>query len=186
MFTTTSSKKGPSWLLFPGLLAAVTASSALAYLQATYGDVPQDSSMSGAALSVFAGVLGAFNGFFAILVYATLIWIYDKVFYRPSSGFVQILSVTALAIGAAVLVRFAVSGLEFAVTGTMPTTPVTNIARYSDPSLGGLNLSNLVILVIMFAGAKNHLGYNTIGASVLSLLVFIINAASMALTQTPT
>lgn len=130
-----SPERRPAGLLGPGLLMVVLASVTLSCLQAAYGEVtegfdPRGAGLSGPTLFVLAGVFGAFGGFIAVLIQATLVWIYGKAWQPVSAGFVRTLAVVALAVGVTLLLQLLVFSLELLATGEMPLTPATNLARH--------------------------------------------------------
>lgn len=173
-----SPDRSPARLLAPGLLAAVLCSSALACLQAVSADVPQGLGISGSALLVVSGISGAFGGFFAVLLYSVLIWTYGRAIHPSNAGFVRTLAVVALALGTTLVLQLAVVGVEALVTGVPPTLPFTNLSRYLGSSSSGLDLLNLVTIGIVYVGSRRYLGYSSLAAGVLALLMLVINTAT--------
>ena len=172
-----SPHRRPASLLAPGLLATVLCSVALACLQAAYGTMSQDMRLSGTALFVFAGMFGAFGGFFSVLAHAGLIWLYGKAWQSVRAGFVRTLAVVALALGTTFALQLVMVGTELVVTGETPTLPITNLSRHLGPDAGSFDPVNGVTVVIVYLGVRRYLGYGAWAAGVLAVLMVAINVA---------
>ena len=173
-----SPHKRPASLLAPGLLATVLCSVALACLQAAYGTMSQEMRLSGTALFVFAGIFGAFGGFFSVLMQAVLIWVYGKAWQSVRAGFVRTLAVVALALGTTFALQLVLVGAELVLTGRTPTFPVTNVSRHLEGGAVNLDPVNLVTIAIVYLGARRYLGYGAWAAGVLAVLMLAINVAA--------
>ncbi len=177
MNATLSPEKNPAGLLAPGLLAAVGCSAVLACLQATFGQVPGGLNLSGTALLVISGVVGAFGAFFAVLLYSVLIWIYGKALQSVRAGFVQTLAVVALALGATTVLQLGVVGAEILVTGAAPTLPFTNLSRLAGLESVKVDVLNGVTVALVYLGVRRYLGYGVWAAGILAFLMLAVNVA---------
>lgn len=170
-----SPERRPASLLAPGLLATVLCSVALACLQAAHGVLPREMQLSGAELLMFAGIFGAFGGFFSVLAHAVLIWVYGKASQPVNANFVRTLAVVALALGTTFVLQLVLVGGELALTGETPTFPVTNLSRYLGSDSVKLDAVNLVTIAIVYLGARRYLGYGAWAAGILAFLMLTLN-----------
>lgn len=178
MSTVLSPERSPANLLGPGLLAAVLCSVALACLQSVYGGMSQEMPFSGTALLVFSGILGAFGGFFTVLLQAVLIWVYGKAWPSVEAGFVRTLAVVAFALGITFALQFALVGTELALTGEAPAQTAANLSRYLGPGSVSFDPVSLVTIAIVYVGIRRYLGYGAWSAGILAVLMMIVNVAT--------
>lgn len=172
-----ATEKNPATLLAPGLLAAVSCSAVLTYLQASFGDVPGGLELSGTALLVVSSIVGAFGAFFAVLVYAVVIWLYGKALRSVRTGFVRTLAVVALALGATTFLQLVVVGVELLVTGATPVRPFTNLSRLAGLESVEVDLLDLVTVALVYFGVRRYLGYGAWAAGLLAFLMLAVNVA---------
>lgn len=173
----------PAKIIAPSLLAVILGSVILAVLRATYSNDPQSlAGMDTSGLLVLLGIFGAFSGFFVVMLYSVLVWVYGKAWQSVNAGFVRTLAVMALAFGTVFILQLVVSGIELAATGTVSTVPLTDLSRYSSLNFVGLDLSTLIVVAIVFVGAKRYLGYGRASAGILAVLMLLMYVVGGAMT----
>ncbi len=171
----------PAWLLAPGLMLAVLCSTALALLKTASGGVPGGVPASEAQLLVLAGIISAFTGFLAVLAYSGIVWIYGRAVRARGSDFVRALALVAFVFGVIAVLRLLIGGAELAVTGGVPPVPITDLGRYAGGGLRGFDLTDLLTVALLYAGARRYLGYGVRTAGGLALVLLLLNAAAGAL-----
>lgn len=165
----------PAWLLAPGLLMAVLCSTALALLKTTFGQIPGAPSISETQMLILAGIIGAFTGFLAVLVYSVIVWIYGRAVRTEGANFVRALALVAFVFGVAAVLQLLLSGVELATTGAVSPLPPTDLGRYAGQGMRGFDLTNLLAIVLLFVGARRYLRYGTWTAVGLALVLLLLN-----------
>jgi hypothetical protein len=171
----------PAWLLAPGLMMAVVCSTALALLKTASGGVPEGVPASEAQLLVLAGIVGAFTGFLAVLVYSAIVWIYGRAVRAQGSDFVRALALVAFVFGFTAVLRLLIGGVELAVTGDVSPVPITDLGRHLGGGLRGFDLTDLLAVVLLYAGARRYLRYGAKTAAGLALVLLLLNAVAGAI-----